>query len=472
MVLVFNFNTRKTTQIKTSINEDESTCKLSKSEPRLVNPSIITYNVNSTVVDCSNRNISNMQSLDLPLNTTWLDLSNNSISSICNGSFEHLSSLKCLNLSYNKGFRFLDHEAFKGLTSLTDLNMTGMNNPSDVYIYNGTFSFLPQLTKLIIDYWTGHTLAHLKNFQEIMCDLNQTNIREIQADAINTIDTVWVMQHPLFACLRQTNLQKLLLRKNYIVSIMPPVLDNLRNLRYLDLSHNIIVGGDHRLLTFNLAMMIELETFIISYQSFVKFSPNIYPDLNHFNRVPSYDKYQKKSVQKHLRLCTHNISLPSTLTVMDVSHRNSLLNGPSFSGICVNGNNSLNHLNLGHNWLEEYIFGPVFNFPQLQTLNLDCSRMVFGSYRMFETMGNLRRLIVSRCDLQRVIDSSHHDRNKTWQRIINSSKLDSLRFLDMSRNDLSFLPHNIFKNMKNLKIINLSRNSLTGVSLNISHLME
>ena len=422
------------------------------------------------MVDCSNRKITDLQSLDIPLNTTWLDLSNNSIASILNGSFKHLSSLQCLNVSYNKGFSFLDREAFKGLTSLTTLKMAGMNN--DVYVINGTFAFLPQLTELIISYWTGHTMAHLKNFQDVICDLNQTNIYEIQADGINTFDTVWVMQDPLFACLRKANLQKLVMRKNYIVSIMPPILDYLRNLKYLDLSHNIIVGGDHRLLTFNLAMMAELETFVFSYQSFVKFPPNIYPGWKHFSRLPNYDNYQKQSPQKHHRLCTHNISLPPELKAMDLSHRNYLLNGPILNGICVNGNNTLRHLNLGHNWLEEYVFGPVLNFLLLQTLNLHGSRMVFGSYRMFQTMDNLRRLIVSRCDLQRVIDSSHHDRNETWQRIINWSNLGSLEHLQMKNNGLKFLPENVFHNMSNLKFIDLSTNSLTEISFNISHLIK
>ena len=272
------------TQTKISINKNESTSTLSKSEPRLVKRcKFFTYDFFSTGVDCSNRNVTNLQSLDLPLKTTWLDLSYNSISSICNGSFEHLSSLRCLNISYNKGFRFLDREAFKGLTSLTTLNMTGLNNPSDVFIYNGTFTFLPQLTKLIINYWTGHNLAHLKNFQDVICDLNNTNIQEIQSDGINTFDTVWVMQHPLFACLRLTNLQKLVMRENYIVSIMPPVLDYLRNLKHLDLSHNFIIGGDRRLLTFDLKMMTQLETFNMSYQSYVNVTPNIYPDIGHLN---------------------------------------------------------------------------------------------------------------------------------------------------------------------------------------------
>ena len=453
-----------------SVNKDDSACKESKSETRLVNPCTITFNVNSTMVDCSNRNITNMQSLDLPFNTTWLDLSNNSISSICYGSFVHLSSLQCLNVSYNKGFQFLDRKAFKGLTSLTTLNMTGMNNPSDVYMINGTFAFLPQLTELIISYWTGHTMAHLKNFQDVICDLKQTNIHEIQADGINTFDTVWVMQDPLFACLRKANLQKLVMRKNYIVSIMPPVLDYLRNLRYLDLSHNIIVGGDHRLLTFNLAMMAELETFIFSYQSYIKFPPNIYPCLGHFNRLSSQDNHQTRSLQKHHRLCTHNISLPPNLKDMDLSHRYSLLNGPILNGICVDGNNSLKNLDLGHNFLEENIFGPVFNFPLLHTLNLHGSRMVFGSYRIFETMNNLRHLIISRCDLQKVIDSSGQTNYETWQSIIKGSNLNSLEHLDMKTNDLNYLPDNVFQNLQYLQFIDLSHNLLSNISFNITHL--
>ena len=460
------------TQIKISVNKDDSTGKQSKIKTRLVNPCTITYDVNSTLVDCSNRNITNLQSLDLPLNTTWLDLSNNSISSICNGSFEHLSSLKCLNFSYNKGFSILDREAFKGLTNLTTLNMTGVNNPSDVYIYNGTFGFLPQLTQLIINDWTGHTFAHLKNFQDVICDLNKQNIQEIQANGINTFDTVWVMQDPLFACLKQANLQKLVMRENYIVSIMPPVLDYLRNLRHLDLSHNFIIGGDYRLLTFDLEMMTQLETFNMSYQSYVNVTPNIYPDMGNLNMSPSNKKYQENSLQQHQRLCKHNISLPANLTWMDISHRNSFLQGPLFSGICVNGNNSLKTLFFGDNNLKENIFGPVLHFPLLQALYLQGTRMVFTSYRMFEKLNKLQILIVRRCDLQRVIDSSHHGKDEIWQRIINNSILDSLKYLDMSSNGLIFLPKNLFKNLRNLKFIRLSQNLLSDMFFNITHLQK
>ena len=433
---------------------------------------VFTYDFFSTGVDCSNRNVTNLQSLDLPLKTTWLDLSYNSISSICKGSFEHLSSLWCLNISYNKGFMFLDREAFKGLTSLTTLNMTGLNNPSDVFIYNGTFTFLPQLTKLIINYWTGHNLAHLKNFQDVICDLNNTNIQEIHSDGINTFDTVWVMQHPLFACLRQANLQKLVMRENYIVSIMPPVLDYLRNLKHLDLSQNFIIGGDRRLLTFDLELMKQLETLNMSYQSYVNVTPNIYPDILHLNMSPSSKTYQENSLQQHQRICTHNISLPTSLTWMDISHRNSFLQGPLFSGICVNGRNSLNTLFFGDNILKEYIFGPILNFPLLQALYMQGTRMVFSSYRMFEKLKKLQILNVCRCDLQRVIDSSSYDKNETWQKIINSSNLDSLRYLDMSRNGLIFLPKNLFQNVKNLEFIRLSQNLLSDMSFDITHLQK
>ena len=260
------------------------------------------------------------------------------------------------------------------------------------------------------------------------------------------------------------------MRKNYIVSIMPPVLDYLRNLRHLDLSHNIIVGGDHRLLTFDLSMMTELETFIISYQSYVELSHNNYANMGNFNRSTSDERYQEKNLNKHHSLCKHNISLPANLTRMDIGYRNSLLQGPFANGICVNGNNSLKYLMFEHNLVEEYVFGQILNFPFLQTLDLHKSRMVFSSYRMFEKMNNLQLLNVCGCELQWIIDLSPYGKNETWQRIISGSNLQSLKYLDMSNNGLIFLPNNLFQDLKNLEIISLSLNLLSSFSINMTHL--
>ena len=452
----------------------------------------------SVLVDCSHRNITEVGDLNLPLNTTWLDLSFNNLTSISNGSFEDLQDLKCLNLSYNLGFHLLEREAFRGLTNLKVLNITALRNSSyiyqfetPVYIYNGTFTFMPKLETLILNYWTGYTVDHQKNFQDIICDFkNSKSIKHIYANGINTIEVVWVLQSPLFECIQNTSLEKLVMMKNFIVSIRPPVLDYLKNLKHLDISYNVIVGGDIRLLRFDLHMMSKLRTLRMSYQSYIHFSNKIYPDLSDHGQIPfpHHKKqnphlgdissmvlpYRDKFHRSKQNNCTVQIHLPPNLKKLFISHRNSIVHGFVLDGICVNSSNKLELLDISNNWLEECIFGPVLNFPNLKRLNMHGSRMVFSSIRMFQVLQKLEYLSVSKCALHEVIEFESRKQKKPlytiWEEITNQSNLLKLKFLNMRANSLEFLPPNLFERLHNLEHVILSENRLANLSFNLSHL--
>ncbi|CAG9537760.1 unnamed protein product [Cercopithifilaria johnstoni] len=128
-----------------------------------------------------------------------LDLGWNEFSVLENNSFFKLgSSLSFLNLRHNKRLRHIDNDAFNGLSNLRRLNMSEIS-----------------ITEL------NNTLRHLPSLKEL--DLSNGQLQHIEEKDLEA---------------QNEKLEELILRDNQLTTLSRTVLENMKNLRVLDLSNN------------------------------------------------------------------------------------------------------------------------------------------------------------------------------------------------------------------------------------------
>jgi len=142
---------------------------------------------------------------------TELKMWGNKISEILPGTFENMSSLEILDLSYNKikhlnSAMFSALGAFNGLTKLTRLQMSS-NQISE--IFPGTFENMSSLENLYLSY---NKIKHLNS--AMFSGLGAFNVL--------------------------TKLTRLELFSNEINEIIPGTFENMSSLEHLDLRYNNI----------------------------------------------------------------------------------------------------------------------------------------------------------------------------------------------------------------------------------------
>lgn len=176
-------------------------------------------------LDLSINNITliNINILNNLLNLSLLNLKENYIQSIFNGSFESLSRLQHLDLSRNK-IKNIERGAFKGLIGLTTLILSGNRIRT---VYSDTFQGLRKLDILDMSSNSVNTVV-LDAFEELR-NLNQLNLSG------NSIETIG---QDTFKGL--SNLRWLLLANNQMRTISGEALSRLSSLRMLDISLNLL----------------------------------------------------------------------------------------------------------------------------------------------------------------------------------------------------------------------------------------
>ena len=203
--------------------------------------------INSTYhIDCSNlklKSVPKCQSLDVPDCTliTEMNLRNNHIEQIRNGSFMQFPNIVLLNLETNP-IRMFENNDFKGLKRLESLILrnawlTGGNN---AIFGNETFSHLKNLKLLDISY---SDIDILYMFHTVLCSFPRS-VETLLMDYVVYIkprSSYVILDSKMSKCLSHLTLKRLSLNHNKIVEITPEFVLNLRHLQYLSLRYNNIL---------------------------------------------------------------------------------------------------------------------------------------------------------------------------------------------------------------------------------------
>ncbi|XP_052069608.1 toll-like receptor 4 [Mytilus californianus] len=135
------------------------------------------YQKGELYVDCSNRNMTDIP--NLPSNTAYLNLQHNLIGEIPDNTFENMYNLKVLDLSFNK-IGSINQQVFYGLCDLRHLKLKNnyLNNSLSKRRANNSFEHLTNLTLLDLSYnnlqsINIQTFTGLANLKHLKLDHNE-----------------------------------------------------------------------------------------------------------------------------------------------------------------------------------------------------------------------------------------------------------------------------------------------------------
>ncbi|XP_046585507.1 insulin-like growth factor-binding protein complex acid labile subunit [Haliotis rubra] len=211
-------------------------------------------------VDCRGRQLQDIPD-DLPMNMTFLDISENRITAVRNRTFQHFSYLRYINLN-NNSLTTMELDAFVGVLSLTTLLLASnkFSNQSDSFP-EGLFRDLGNLHTLNLQNnkmtkYPDLVLTPLTELHNLSIDpvrdaefgpgfSKLTNLKVLNMD--NGHCSLETLTNETFRALNGTKLEVLLLNHcHHLTSCQAGVLEPLSHLGHLELSNNRI--GIHKVL--------------------------------------------------------------------------------------------------------------------------------------------------------------------------------------------------------------------------------
>ncbi|KAK3089286.1 hypothetical protein FSP39_002365 [Pinctada imbricata] len=380
-------------------------------------------------MDCRGRELYSVPK-DLPWNTAYLLLSNNSLTKILIDSFSYLKKLTYLDLSYNNISSFA-----KGA--------------------------LAQLSELAILDITMNEFLQFQNLRNVTYGLNNTSITQLKANFLHSpkhFRSTSVIKEDL-ENLKNTKLDELQLDGNQIqllqrnvLSFLPPTLRTL-SVKGNDLG-NIRIS---ELRKYGIGTILSLTSLDISYQC------NDYKLLKQIY-VPKQNSHQPK--QTKISNDNSLVCNSPDISLVDI-HFNFRTIKARHSGLseCISkwdfGKIRLNYIDVSQNNLLKWVGPVIINSPQFLT-HLDLSDnnchyigpAFFGNITSIETLdlhGNM-------------LGETLNKGGSKFEKLIN------LHSVNLSLNGLEFIGDNVFKTQYELKILNISRNNLKALNISISHM--
>ncbi|CAH1159748.1 unnamed protein product [Phaedon cochleariae] len=289
---------------------------------------------------------------------------------------------------------------------------------SDIADINEALIHPQKLTELELSY---NNISHLQNFQ--FREFNSLRSLNLSHNSINDLPREAFNNH-------STKLRKLCLSHNSLKAIPFQVFSPLNDTVELDLSYNHLVTFLDHFFKFN----NNIEVLLLNNNNLTKITSNALADLTKLTRLDlSYNSLQSISMGLFDSL--------SNLLYLNLAN-NPLLNMASGT---FRGLGDLRVLNLSNNKLSSLSFGLLHFSPLLTSLTLDDT--------LIEVIHNTELLGVPN------LETLNLRRNKKLREIETYVFADTpvLRELDISGNDLTFLPHTI-ANLTELKRLNISDN--------------
>ncbi|XP_062603018.1 toll-like receptor 4 [Saccostrea cucullata] len=499
-----------------------------------------------TQIDASHNNITNCPNLTYLQSLTYLDLSYNDLTNFKNNSFDNLTMLRMLNISNNK-FRLNDETfpplVFEPLTNLKVLSMK-VKDPSDQNneIYPKSLSLLTELRQLSInglpngrfgrkfsqlrklfyldisgnngghcqvetidkDYFTN--LKHLRtldmthcgikslqenafsglsdlkeldlsynkeftfrNLKNLTFDLQFTSINILKIKQIHCIfgmgtkvtwDDVWYIQN--------TSLTELYLDSNKIELLEANVTWIFRRLKVLSIADNRLTQGIY---VFQFSAMRNLIWLNVSqaFSSHDLIGGNFITDLKCKDDLSSsvnHHTITKRSVgfvQSSLKRRKENsqfplvLPLPPNLEIMYLVHSSLGYDVPKVIFL----ENSLQSLSLQGNQLSN-LTGPIIGLTKLKILNLSKNNCKYISDYFFDFLNTIETLHLAKNKLSNSLARDIDGR--TFRNLTN------LKHLDLSNNEVVLLSKNVFQSLSNISNLDLSFNSIDNLVIKFSHM--
>lgn len=342
-------------------------------------------------------------------NLTILDLSNNNLSVIENGSLGWFARLQNLSLEHNKISHLYSHSLY-GLYNVQYMNL---RNSLSKTIDDFAFSWLKHLEYLIMDANTFPEITpnmfigldNLKSLSLSKCIINLVQIR-----------------NGTFSSLANSPLQFLNLTKTKITKMEAGAFSWLRQLKTLDLGFNEIT---QELTGQEFEGLNSIETLYLSYNQRLTLTSGS------FAFIPSLRKLRLRRVGcSNLDISPSPFRMLGNLTILDLANNNvANMRGDLFDGLHQLAILDMQHNNLARLWKHNNPGGPVLFLKDLQNL--------------------------------RLLDLESNGFDELPAKAFRG--LSRLKSLNMGVNNLNLLPEHAFNDLASLNSLFLPKNLITSV---------
>ncbi|XP_060524610.1 toll-like receptor Tollo [Cylas formicarius] len=378
-----------------------------------------------------------------------LDLGENNMWSLPEGTLCPLYSLEVLNLTKNRfrevgSFRFSQGHSERCGSNLKILDLSRNNIDR---LPSGQFSGLSRLEKL---YLQGNGLSVLAD--RALEGLTALNILKFSDNRLVNLPP------ELFADTR--DIRELYLQNNSINVLAPGLFGELTQLLVLDLSHNELTADWINSATF--AGLVRLVVLDISYNRMGKLESSVFRDLYSLQILRLNDNFLETipentfaalynlhtliiSNNKITRIEANTFSGLFVLSLLSVDnnriswiHHEALRNCSSLQDLHLNGNKLLQ------------VPDVVKNVPLLKTLDLGENHIDYISNDTFSDLKQMYGLRLTENNIGNVTRGVF-------------DKMDALKILNLSRNKIQKVEKSSFDNNLNLQAIRLDGNFLTDI---------
>ncbi|OWF50884.1 toll-like receptor 4 [Mizuhopecten yessoensis] len=370
-----------------------------------------------------------------------------------------LKKLATLDLSGRNGHCWIDHmteDFFEGVvSSLVDIDLSTCKI---VYIDNGTFRSLPNLTVLSL---SGNNQLTFNVLINLTYDLQATNIHKLFLNKLHCTYGVgtFLFQEDLML-LNNTRLEELYLDFNRIELVEDTMMQYLPDsLKLLSVAGNKFTLGKYLLAMHFLDSLKYLDVSL-------QFSPHgsVGEMLEQcFDwRCPKETKNESQEPRslKFYGKWRPSLYLPRNLEVID-GHSS------SFRGEIGDFNfmerNIIKQFDLHDNLLQSWK-GPIRNLHRVEYIDLSYNSCGHVTTHFFEDFPNMTTLNVSHNNLGEVF------KNSATSDIL--KQLKSLEKLNMTHNKIDRLPEGVLRDLSALRQIDLSFNQLTDWNVKIDHMYQ
>ena len=438
---------------------------------------------NTYQIDCSNLNLRSVPKCH-SLNVTdcrlitKLYLSRNNIELLRNGSFTQFPNLVYIHLGGNPVTKF-ESAAFAGLEHLESLILSNIVPAGNKLAIFADETFVP-LIRLKYLHLSGSIVDVQHLFKTVLCGVTSSIDTLIMNHVFhsNTESSFVVLNSEISKCFRHMNLKKLFLHNNNIVEIMPDFVVHLRHLEYISLRMNNLIGNSGAVLS--LLFDHNLTVLDLGCQNLFQCENYVYPanlpdfkDENILQSHPTKRNGSKIYFLPNLRILrvdnfgNHptNVKIPDIcwsnnhLVELDLSYRNAY----SVTGTleCFWNLKFLNIRGVRLSYLDPLVFHDMVSLQVLLSDNVFSSNNMLGKdsgNKFFENHKELVYLELSRNG----IDVLHKEVFKN---------LNQLRFLNLSYNQIQHL-NDEFENLTSLEHIDISHNALTRMPIRLLSVLE
>uniref|UniRef100_H2ZNX1 LRRNT domain-containing protein n=1 Tax=Ciona savignyi TaxID=51511 RepID=H2ZNX1_CIOSA len=275
----------------------------------------------------------------------------------------------------------------------------------------------------------------------------------------------------------------LLLNRNQISSISTTLLDHLDSLKTLDLSDNALTSLEEAQFAFQNDAYLDL-----SYNSITRINSNSFPPslvtLNiAYNSISLWSRSLYSPVQLK-SLDMRGIAM-SSLTLPRLQHLSSLetlkISGPrlaTVSSSLLNGLTALKNMELSNSLISSLPSNFFAGSPSLEKLSLKSNNISRSPSKIVTLLSLLKRIDLSNNRITQImqnisspnlhsIDLSNNLIHSINPRTFENSSSNSIKLLDLSHNQLTALPRDLFKLTRQLETLNLSHNNIALTVLDL-----